>query len=256
MRFYRDDPRTCRVRWFFVSPRSPFVSFANSFVSSNWDSDPKGLDGIGEVSAEPHPWSHGRPPAVFQEGIFCGTREQWSQGQPLPPAIPTPVDADGVPLCCQPFRARVGAGGQVEGGAAVAGLVVTELGAGGQVEGGAAQQTLLVAGAGGQVEGGAAQQTLQVTGAGGQVEGGGAQLFALLDATGGQRQGGGAAVGLVVTLLGTGGQRQGGVAQQQQGLMVEFAVTWQTQQQPEPTGPWPGVRPARARQAESGNDSP
>src|SRR5207249_4742156 len=220
MRFYRDDPRTCRVRWFFVSPRSPFVSFANSSVSSNWDSDPKGLDGIGEVSAEPHPWSHGRPPAVFQEGIFCGTREQWSQGQPLPPAIPTPVDADGVPLCCQPFRARVGAGGQVEGGAAVAGLVVTELGAGGQ------------------------------------VEGGGAQLFALLDATGGQRQGGGSAVGLVVTLLGTGSQRQGGVAQQQQGLMVEFAVTWQTQQQPEPTGPWPGVRPARARQAESGNDSP
>lgn len=100
VRFYRDIPDTCRVRWSYVPEGTPFVPYPNSWVSSNWDSDPKPLFDIGELPEYGKPWVDGLPIGTLPQIHVCGTREQWSIGMPRPPAVPVAVDADGVPLCC------------------------------------------------------------------------------------------------------------------------------------------------------------
>lgn len=71
----------------------------NSFVSSNWDSDPKFRDDIGEQH-HTHEWYDGQPTANWPRNHVCGTAEQWSRGQALPPITPVPLNDEGVPVCC------------------------------------------------------------------------------------------------------------------------------------------------------------
>jgi len=100
-RFFREDERTTEIRWFFTAPDAPFVDNSGPWDSRNWDSDPKGLGELGEVVGAERKWSNGTPPADFRgSAVFCGTPEQWRNGEALPPAVPVPVDQFGVPLCC------------------------------------------------------------------------------------------------------------------------------------------------------------
>lgn len=100
MRFYSQDERTCRVRWYRVPRGTPWVPYRNSFVSSNWDSDPDEIKPIGEVRWAPRTYYHGAPPAAFSRDHVCGTPDQWLHGQPFPPGEPVQVNDQGVPLCC------------------------------------------------------------------------------------------------------------------------------------------------------------
>lgn len=105
MRFFEDDPRTTRVRWYFVPRGTPFVPYPNRWVSSTWDADPKPLEDMGEQFTS-GVWQDGeRPPGIPLPPVhLCGTEEQWRFGQAMPPLVPVPLDANGVPLCCTQER--------------------------------------------------------------------------------------------------------------------------------------------------------
>jgi hypothetical protein len=103
VRFFRDDPRTTTVRWFFVPEDRPFLPPGNNFVSGTWDSDPKPSYYLGPQPDLPTAWADGSGDPGFN-GHICGTDEQWRFGEALPPVVPTLTDPAGFPLCCQfPF---------------------------------------------------------------------------------------------------------------------------------------------------------
>lgn len=92
------------MQWYFVASGTPFVPYPNTFVSCNWDSDPKGRLVLGDQADLGRTWVNGaRPPGIPLPPVrACGSAEQWLNGQELPAAIPVPLSADGVPLCCTP----------------------------------------------------------------------------------------------------------------------------------------------------------
>lgn len=84
MRFYTNAPDTVRVRWYFVPSNTPINPFPNSFVSTNWDSDPKPQTELGEAIEYGRSWYNGRPPFLGRGDRPCGTAEQWARGVALP----------------------------------------------------------------------------------------------------------------------------------------------------------------------------
>jgi hypothetical protein len=87
------------VDWFFTDAEA--LPYPHSFGSLNWDTDHCGVEGVGEVWLAPRPYRNGSPVGDAPgTGPPCGTRDQWLHGQPVPPLVPTPLDAGGTPSCC------------------------------------------------------------------------------------------------------------------------------------------------------------
>lgn len=104
MRFFSESDQETTVQWYFVDQGTPFVPYPNSFVSCNWDTDPKGRLVIGDQADLGRTWVNGaRPPGIPNPPARpCGTAEQWLNGDAQPPAVPVPLSPEGVPLCCLP----------------------------------------------------------------------------------------------------------------------------------------------------------
>lgn len=104
MRFYSEDPRTVDVQWYFVDDDTPFIPYSTPFRSLEWmpDNALGVYNDLGEDYLAERVWVNGENPgnAVGRAGQLCGTADQWRNGQPLPPVVPTPVNAVGTPLCC------------------------------------------------------------------------------------------------------------------------------------------------------------
>lgn len=100
-RFFRNSDAETQIRYYFTAPDAPFVPNSGPFDSRNWESDPKGEGHLGEVVGAPREWCNGEPPGVFAPGYhLCGTAEQWSNGDALPPETPVELDGQGIPVCC------------------------------------------------------------------------------------------------------------------------------------------------------------
>lgn len=100
VRFYSGIEDTVRIRWSFVPEGTPFIAYPNNWVSSNWDNDPKPSHDLGELPEYGKSWASGLPIGNLPRDHACGSREQWSRGQALPPTIPVPVNDLGIPMCC------------------------------------------------------------------------------------------------------------------------------------------------------------
>jgi hypothetical protein len=87
--------------WHWSPPGSRWLPFPTAFCSSQWD--PGGTPTIRLGEQPPRgAYSKGLPVPAFQGRHFCGSEDVWLNGQ-LSTAPPLPVDADGIPLCCQPL---------------------------------------------------------------------------------------------------------------------------------------------------------
>jgi hypothetical protein len=107
MRFVAGDPRSIRVRWYFVDELTPFLPFETAFYSHNWDSDPKGWnDELGEVVGATRTYADGAPEGNAPGLVVCGTADQFANGLPSYPATPIPTGGLGTPLCCFPASFR------------------------------------------------------------------------------------------------------------------------------------------------------
>jgi len=109
MRFYRDDPRTATVQYFFVDD-APFVPHVNAFVSSIWDSEDRSWPTLGEVAGSSSGWLNGEAPVGLpppDQRVACGTAEQWLRGDSLPPAVPVALLPNGMLAECAMRQRRV-----------------------------------------------------------------------------------------------------------------------------------------------------
>lgn len=101
MAFYGDPTQLASVTWFFVPDGTPFLPYPTPFNSPNWDPDPQGGRTLGELDTSVRGYyAGGNFTSATGTGPPCGTADQWLNGQPAPPATPTPVDSFGTPTCC------------------------------------------------------------------------------------------------------------------------------------------------------------
>lgn len=102
MRFFRDDPRTTTVRWYRCKPGALPLPFSTPFRSLN-NVEPDLADvqqELGEQLGAPRVWVDGSYGGTATGQGYCGTADQWHDGQPLPPDVPVERDSAGTPLCC------------------------------------------------------------------------------------------------------------------------------------------------------------
>jgi hypothetical protein len=100
-RFFRDDPRPSRIRWFFVPEDTPYLPFGTIFDSNEWLDVPEGDIELGEVPGAPRTWADGTPPFPVSGLRPCGTAEQFASGDALPPSPPVALNQFGGIACCQ-----------------------------------------------------------------------------------------------------------------------------------------------------------
>jgi hypothetical protein len=102
MRFWTQTTQSVPIRWVFAQPGAKALPFPHLFASANWAQDKAARwDGIGEVPGIPRPWSNGRSEAPLPGDHYCGTAEQFFNGEPLPPFPQPPIDAFDRPTCCR-----------------------------------------------------------------------------------------------------------------------------------------------------------
>lgn len=71
------------------------------FSSDNWETDPKGFDGLGEVANALRVYADGTPAFPVKLGAGpCGTADQFLNGVARPPDPPTPLNLFGGLACC------------------------------------------------------------------------------------------------------------------------------------------------------------
>ena len=103
MRFYTNPAAgSATVKWYFVPDGTPFVTFPTPFNNSDWDNEPRGGRTLGETDPSTRGAYYNGADTTNAAGTGppCGTADQWLNGQPEPPAVPTPLNAYGVPSCC------------------------------------------------------------------------------------------------------------------------------------------------------------
>jgi pimeloyl-ACP methyl ester carboxylesterase len=107
MRFYRDDPRTVLVHWYFCEPGAQALPVSTVFSSHQWDEEHAGYsqETLGEVWGAPRTIRDGSRIGNALGVNYCGSPDQWLRGQPLPPVPEIAVNAWDTPLCCD--RPRV-----------------------------------------------------------------------------------------------------------------------------------------------------
>lgn len=87
--------------WHWSPIGAPFLPFPTAFCSAQWDAYGTPEIALGE---QPPRGAYSKGPAVpaFQGVHFCGSADVWINGQ-LSTAPPLAVDANGIPICCQPL---------------------------------------------------------------------------------------------------------------------------------------------------------
>lgn len=100
-RFFRDDPRPSRIRWFFVPEDTPYLPFGTIFDSNEWLDVPEGDIELGEVPGAVRTWVDGSAPYPVLGLQPCGTADQFASGDALPPSPPVQLNQYGGILCCQ-----------------------------------------------------------------------------------------------------------------------------------------------------------
>lgn len=100
MHFYRDDPTTMRVRWYFVDPSTPALPFAHPFGQRVWD-EKEGLPQpeLGEVYGT-RSYYKGKKPYPFKGQGLCGSAPQWQLGASINDPLPDVWPGTPVALCC------------------------------------------------------------------------------------------------------------------------------------------------------------
>ena len=86
--------------WHWAPPGARFLPFPTAFCSGEWDPWQVEAPHLGEQPPR-GAYSKGPPIPAFQGRNFCGSADVWQNGQ-LSTAPPLPVDANGIPVCCQP----------------------------------------------------------------------------------------------------------------------------------------------------------
>jgi hypothetical protein len=86
--------------WHWSPPAGLWLPFPTAFCSAAWDEKLKPHIVLGEQPPR-GAYSKGPPVAAFQGQHFCGGPAVWLNGQ-LSTAPGLAVDANGIPLCCQP----------------------------------------------------------------------------------------------------------------------------------------------------------
>lgn len=116
---YPDQPGTTIAgAWHWAPPNAKVLPFPTAFCSAQWDAVGTPAIALGEQLPRGG-YSKGRAVAGFQGQHFCGDEDVWLNGQDsTAPALP--VDANGIPTCCQPLPYVVQGGSicqceQVEG---------------------------------------------------------------------------------------------------------------------------------------------
>jgi hypothetical protein len=101
VRFFSESEELTEVQWYFCKAGAAELPLLTPFRSLNWDIDYLGgLGPLGEVRGEARPWVNGSQVGNSLASNFCGTADQWHEGQPNPPSDPVPVDSTGTLLCC------------------------------------------------------------------------------------------------------------------------------------------------------------
>jgi microcystin-dependent protein len=114
MRLYPDDPdRLTLGRWLWCPEGAEALPFPTAFCSSRYDPNDWQLEGVGEIS-EIAGYSSGRGNPRYTGRTHCGSAYLFASGSPVMLRGTPPVDADGVPLCCD---APPAVGGEALGGA-------------------------------------------------------------------------------------------------------------------------------------------
>jgi hypothetical protein len=99
-RFFRDDPRTSTIHWYFVDEGTPNLPFGTAFTSNAWMDSPEGDQEIGEVPGAARTWQNGLPPfPVAGDGHYCGTQEDFQMGGTVP-VPPIALNVYGGASCC------------------------------------------------------------------------------------------------------------------------------------------------------------
>jgi hypothetical protein len=98
---YPDKPGTLIAgAWHWSPPGAKWLPFPTAFCSAQWDPDQTPAIALGEQPPR-GAYSLGAAVPAFQGQHFCGSSDVWLNGQAS--TAPTlPVDAKGIPLCCQP----------------------------------------------------------------------------------------------------------------------------------------------------------
>lgn len=112
VRFYNDDARTTKIRWYRVPADRPVFPYPHLFNSANWDEDNedprsgyvKGtLFGLGEQMDNDRPYDGGAERAAPPRGDHvCGDREAWTGGLLMEHDGLGVLNPMGWLRCCQP----------------------------------------------------------------------------------------------------------------------------------------------------------
>jgi hypothetical protein len=98
MRFFRDDPRTTDVRWFFTD--RPPLPFPTIFTSRNWFGECDEPPLLGEIEPWNNVYTNGSPSVSVPLRGLCGSEQDFAEGRSLPPEAPVVIGDDGFPVCC------------------------------------------------------------------------------------------------------------------------------------------------------------
>jgi hypothetical protein len=87
------------VRWFFTDPGAAVLPFPTKFASGNWAEQKWTWPGVGEVLPRDRRWKNGANFDGEPGLVWCGTPEQFFNGDTYPPP-PFPRTSNGAPYCC------------------------------------------------------------------------------------------------------------------------------------------------------------
>ncbi len=101
MQFFKDDPSTKKVVWYFVPKDRPCLPFATVFASRIYDRKEEPQLPIGELYA-PVPWRGGQAPGPVAICGNCGDAAKWLEGVSIHDPLPEVFPGTNVPKCCCP----------------------------------------------------------------------------------------------------------------------------------------------------------
>lgn len=99
MRFWQDDAREVKVRWFWCEEKAEVFPAHHRFGSGNWASDRFNWPGVGEVLDAPRLWLSGENPGELFGEKFCGPLRAYEEGA-LATDPPLNASVDGICCCC------------------------------------------------------------------------------------------------------------------------------------------------------------
>lgn len=99
-KFFRDDPRTVRIRWYRALPDAKFFPGVHRFSQLSWYSRPWEATGAGETDDPPLKWSNGFTPPSATGRIPFGSLEEFRDGCKFDALNVTARDVWGIAIAC------------------------------------------------------------------------------------------------------------------------------------------------------------